>query len=124
MILNLISLLLKKICDDKYLNFAIPVLLLVVLSFFPIFLNLGEFHIRMWDEATYANNAIDMFTSGNYMVAEQLGQVDFYNTKPPFVLWCQVICMKFLGINELAVRLPSAIFGMLTILMVFFFSDI
>lgn len=78
----------------------------------------------MWDEATYANNAIDMFISGNYMVVEQLGQVDFYNTKPPFVLWCQVLCMKLFGVNEFAVRLPSAIFGMLTILMVFFFCKL
>jgi len=37
-----------------------------------------------------------------------------WNTKPPLMIWCQVISMKLLGINEWAIRLPSALAALFT----------
>lgn len=98
-----------------------PLAILMTLSYFPIFQNLGKFQIRMWDEATYANNSIDMLLNNNPMVVEHLGQPDLYNTKPPFVIWMQALSMKVLGINEFAIRLPSALAGLFTVFLVYFF---
>lgn len=100
----------------------IPLVVLTGLSYFIIFQNLGKFQIRMWDEATYANNAIDMLLNQNPMVVEHLGQPDLYNTKPPLAIWLQALGMKAFGINEFALRLPSALAGLLTVLLVYFFG--
>ena len=48
----------------KYLSLGI-ILLVLIISYFPLFYNLDELHIRMWDEAIYANNSIEMMNSGN-----------------------------------------------------------
>lgn len=100
-----------------------PVLvLLIVLACFPLFRNLGATQIKLWDEATYANNSIDMLRDdANILVVENLGEPDLYNTKPPFAIWMQALSMKWLGINEFSVRLPSAMFGLFTLLIVFIF---
>ncbi|HEY9115098.1 MAG TPA: glycosyltransferase family 39 protein [Bacteroidales bacterium] len=100
-------------------------LVIVVLSFFSIFDGIGDSHINIWDEATYANNSIDMaFNSKNIFVVQHLNEPDFYNTKPPFVIWMQAISIRIFGINEFAIRLPSAVFGFLTVLLVYFFCSI
>src|SRR5690242_955714 len=99
----------------QHLRKAVPYLILILISFFPLFINLGKFPIRMWDEATYANNAIDMLSFDNPLVVEHMGQPDMYNTKPPLVIWLQAAAMKIFGINEWSVRMPSAMFGLLTV---------
>lgn len=99
-----------------------PLLILLVLSCFAVFNNLGKSQIKMWDEATYANNSLDMLlSSNNILVVEHLGKPDLYNTKPPFVIWMQALSMKVFGINEFAIRFPSALFGLLCVLSVYFF---
>ena len=88
-----------------------------------IFHNLGKAQIRIWDEATYANNAIDMYENpGNPLVIKHQGEPDLYNVKPPLVIWLQALSMKIWGINEFAVRLPSALFGLLTVLLLYGFA--
>ena len=104
----------------KYKIYCIFIFSLLILII-PLFSNISNFPIRMWDEATYANNSIDMMESGNPVVITDKGAPDLYNTKPPFVIWLQAISMKVFGVNELAVRLPSAIFAIFTILIVFLF---
>jgi 4-amino-4-deoxy-L-arabinose transferase-like glycosyltransferase len=108
--------------NRKNLFTAFIIIIISVFSYYPIFHNLGKFQIRMWDEACYANNSIDMLLNHqNILVVEKQGVPDLYNTKPPLVIWMQALSMKVFGINEFAVRLPSAIFGFLTILLVYFF---
>jgi len=45
-----------------------------------------------------------------------------WNTKPPLLIWVQVFLMRILGVNELAVRLPSAFAAFFTciVLLIFF----
>jgi len=77
--------------------------------------------MKLWDESRLANNAIEMLQNGNWLVPHFEGAPDMWNTKPPLLIWVQVIFMKILGCNELALRLPSALAGLGTILLVFFF---
>ena len=104
-------------------SFSLVLILIAIsgVSYLTIFKNLGDPQIRMWDEATYANNSIDFFENHNFISVTHLGATDWYNTKPPFVIWTQGIAMKIFGINEFAVRIPSALFGLLTALLVFTF---
>ena len=70
--------------------------------------------IRIWDESRLAINAYEMNKNGNWLVTHFEGSPDLWNTKPPFLIWMQVIFIKMIGIGELAIRLPSAIAAFLT----------
>ena len=75
------------------------------------FYDLGRFPIFQWDEARYVNNSLEVLTLGNWFHFTMDGAVDTWNFKPPLVLWLQAISMQLFGINEWAVRLPSALAG-------------
>src|SRR5690348_15673363 len=48
---------------------------------------------------------------------------DMWNTKPPLLIWIQVLSIKLLGVSELALRLPSALAAVaLCLLLYWFFS--
>jgi 4-amino-4-deoxy-L-arabinose transferase-like glycosyltransferase len=98
-------------------------LVMALCLYFVFFQQLGSYHIRTWDESTYAVNAFEMHQNGNYLTPYMKGVPDFeWNTKPPMMLWLQVFFIKLMGFNELSVRLPSAIAGSLTALFLFFFT--
>ncbi len=96
-------------------------LLFIVVCAVPLFLNLDTMPMKLWDESRLANNAIEMLQNGNWLIPHFEGQPDMWNTKPPLLIWVQVVFMKIFGCNELALRLPSALAGLGTILLVFFF---
>lgn len=102
------------------------VLLFILLSvgvYYSLFHKLGEAPLTLWDEARYANNAIDLLENPHLFKVTHLGEPDQFNTKPALVIGLQAVCMRILGINELAVRLPSALFGLLTLVLVYFYAS-
>jgi hypothetical protein len=102
-------------------TFRWHIAIVVALSFVPLFLNLDRWIIREWDEARLAANAIEMAQNHNYLVTHFEGKPDLWNTKPPLLIWMQALGIQIFGIHELAIRLPSALAGMGTILIVFVF---
>ncbi|MCS7075453.1 MAG: glycosyltransferase family 39 protein [Bacteroidia bacterium] len=74
---------------------------------------LGRAYLFDWDEINFAECAREMLISQNYFQV----QIDFqpFWEKPPLFIWLQALCMKVLGINEFAARLPNAIFGIITL---------
>ncbi|MCX6188870.1 MAG: glycosyltransferase family 39 protein [Bacteroidetes bacterium] len=99
----------------------LQLLLLLVLPLAPCFNDLGKLPIRIWDEARQAHNAFEMYSSQNYWVPTFDGLPDTFGTKPTVLIWFQVWSMKLFGINEFAVRFPSAVSTWLlsTVLMFF-----
>ncbi len=97
-------------------------LLFLGLCYFPIFLHLDGLPISAFDEARPANNAIEMLENGNMFVMQYRGEPDLWYTKPPMIVWLQVVCLKFLGYNELAVRIPTAFAALFTAILVFWFG--
>ncbi|UOQ78563.1 hypothetical protein MUN84_08455 [Hymenobacter sp. 5516J-16] len=63
--------------------------------------------IYLWDESRVAVNAAEMALNNNWLVAHFEGQPDLWNTKPPLLLWLQVLSIKLFGFNEVAIRLPT-----------------
>lgn len=96
-------------------------LLLLIVSI-PLFLHIDVLPFRLWDESRLASNAYEMHRNGNLVVTYYEGEPEMWNTKPPLVIWMQLLFIKLLGFNELAVRLPSAITGLLTCIVLLFFS--
>lgn len=77
--------------------------------------------IHLWDEALYANNALDMVKNHQYGVYTVADTIDHHNTKPPLVLWMQAAAGAAIGFSELSVRLPTylALVGVLVLLCVY-----
>lgn len=97
-------------------------LLILALISIPIFSQLATYPIREWDEARLTENAYAMLHNGNFITTYASGNPDLWNTKPPLMIWLQVISMKIFGVNELAIRFPSAIAALFTCLALLFFS--
>lgn len=100
----------------------ISVSFVVLFSSFTLFYQLGDAPISMWDEARYANNALQFYENPNQLLVVKYQNLpDMYNTKPPLVIWLQSISIGIFGVNEWAIRFPSALFGLLTCLLLFHF---
>jgi len=100
----------------------IKYIVLAALIYMPIFGHLDTLPIRIWDEARLAINAYEMLNNGDFIVTHFDGNPDMWNTKPPLLIWFQVLFMKIIGVNELAVRLPSAITAFFTCIVLLIFS--
>ena len=88
--------------------------LIVVVSALLFLPFLGGVRLFDWDEVNFAECAREMIVTGDYMHM----QIDFrpFYEKPPIFIWLQVLCMKVFGINEFAARLPNALLGIVTML--------
>ncbi|MCF8297452.1 MAG: glycosyltransferase family 39 protein [Saprospiraceae bacterium] len=97
-------------------------LCLAALIYIPIFGFLNTFPIRLFDESRLANNAYEMLKNGDFIVTHYKGIPDMFNTRPPLMIWLQVLSMKFIGVNELSVRLPAAFATLFTCIALLMFS--
>jgi len=88
-----------------------------VLLFLPF---LGAVHLFDWDEINFAESAREMLVTGNFAQV-QINYKPFIE-KPPLFFWLQALSMKAFGINEFASRLPNALIGIITLLIVFNFA--
>ena len=94
----------------------------IAIIFIPLFYHLGAHCIYMWDEAIYANNALEMLYHRNWFVIQNNGVPSHYNVKPQLVTWLQAFSMSLFGVKEWALRLPSALAGFGIILLLLIFS--
>lgn len=96
----------------------LPTVLIILLGGLLLFLPfLGATHLFDWDEINFAEASREMLVTHNYAIP-QIGFEPFWE-KPPLFFWLQVICMKLIGVNEAAARLPNALCGVLTLLLLF-----
>ncbi len=93
----------------------LPAGLFALACYFPLFHHLDHMSLRLWDEARRGVNALDMAENGNWLVTHYEGAPEMWGTKPPFLIWCQVLFLKLLGDGELALRLPSALAALATL---------
>ncbi len=75
---------------------------------------LGAVRLFDWDEINFAECAREMIVTGDYLHM----QIDYrpFTEKPPLFVWMQALSMHIFGINEFAARLPNAVVGMITML--------
>lgn len=76
-----------------------------------------------WDEAAWGYNAYSLGIDGKDEFGEFLPVTNlrsFGDFKPPMYAYLDVLPVKILGLNEFSVRLPSALFGVLTVLATYF----
>ncbi|HXB12533.1 MAG TPA: glycosyltransferase family 39 protein, partial [Bacteroidia bacterium] len=97
-------------------NFTVPLLLIMVgaLMFLP---NLGKVHLFDWDEINFAECAREMIIAKQYFMVT-INYLPFWE-KPPLFIWMQAFSMSVLGVSDYAARLPNAICGIATLLLLF-----
>jgi len=78
---------------------------------------LGMVHLFDWDEINFAESAREMLLTHKYSYL-QINFQQFYE-KPPFFIWVQALSMSVFGVNEFAARLPNALIGIITLLLIF-----
>lgn len=78
---------------------------------------IGNMPLFDWDEINFAECAREMIVSDNYSNVQLYFQ-PFWE-KPPLFIWLQAISMNVFGINEFAARLPNAICGVITLLVLY-----
>jgi len=96
------------------LQLQLLIALVAALLFIP---GLGAVHLFDWDEINFAEIAREMLATHNWL-QPQIGYVPFYE-KPPLFMWMQAASMSAFGVNEFASRLPNAICGIITLLVLF-----
>lgn len=96
----------------------LPVIfLLVFLSFFA---HLGNIPLFDTDEGAYSEVTREMLVNQDFTAA-LLNGIPFFH-KPPLFYWAQAASIKILGLNELGLRLPSAIGAFLWTASIFLFT--
>lgn len=84
-------------------------IIFIVVAFYPLFAFLGSMPLRLWDESRLAASAYEMTQTSNPLIVTFFESPDLWSVKPPLLIWIQAIFIKLFGVNEVAVRLPSAI---------------
>lgn len=93
----------------------------VLIILVPVFGHLSDLAIQRWDESRLAVNAFEMNKTHNWLVPTFRWEPDMWNTKPPLLIWLQVASLNIFGINELAIRIPSALAAVITCLFLYTF---
>jgi 4-amino-4-deoxy-L-arabinose transferase-like glycosyltransferase len=88
--------------------------LLGLLFFVPF---LGGVHLFDWDEVNFAEISREMLVKEDYLRV----YVNFqpFWEKPPFFFWLQALAMRVFGVGEFAARLPNALCGVITLVVLY-----
>lgn len=108
----------------KFLNSKLLLVVIVLLAAFLRFNQLSTNPPSLtWDEAAWGYNAYALGIDGK----DEFGRFlphdyleSFGDFKPPVYAYLDVIPIKIFGLNEFAIRFPSAFFGVLTVLLTYF----
>jgi 4-amino-4-deoxy-L-arabinose transferase-like glycosyltransferase len=97
--------------------YAIFFFLIVVIYSINLFYNLGQ-SINDFDEGRHGVSAYEMVKSENYIVNTYDYKIDYWNLKPPLSFWTIAIGYKLVGFTPLGLRIGSAIFSLITIIII------
>lgn len=87
-------------------------ILLILLSFV-VYISGWFIPLMEIDAAQYANISREMLLNKSFLQVFDRGQD--YLDKPPMLFWLSALSMKLFGINDIAYRLPSFLFAVLSI---------
>src|SRR4030043_967795 len=97
---------------ELFVVFFIPAIL--------FFYRLDALPLYIVDEARNAEAAREMLERSDFLVPTY--NYELRTDKPPLHYWIFILAYKLLGVNELSSRIGSAIIGVATVLLVYFFA--
>lgn len=96
--------------------------LVLIFSAYLFLFGLGQMALTDPDEPFYAQTSKEMLKRGEWLTPRIFGKPQF--EKPPLYYWFIIVSYKIFGVNEFAARFPSALFGILGILGIYFLGKI
>ncbi|MDO8573676.1 MAG: glycosyltransferase family 39 protein [Candidatus Daviesbacteria bacterium] len=90
----------------------------VFLTFPLFFYKLGQTSLTSWDEAWYAEVARNMLKTGD--IINMSWNNHLYNDHPPAGYWIMAFFYQIFGVNEFWTRFPSALAGIISMLLLYF----
>ncbi|HPO17001.1 MAG TPA: glycosyltransferase family 39 protein [Candidatus Hydrogenedentes bacterium] len=84
------------------------------------FMGLGQAPLFNKDECAFSEATREMMASGNYLMTYLNGEPRY--DKPILIYWCQAASVALFGLNEFALRLPSAIAAAIWVFITFLFT--
>ncbi|MBW4562035.1 MAG: glycosyltransferase family 39 protein [Mojavia pulchra JT2-VF2] len=100
----------KNILQRPALAVTVSILWLIVIGWIAYGWNLGSIGLIDETEPLFAEASRQMYVTGDWITPFFNGETRF--DKPALIYWCQAIAYTIFGVNEWAVRLPSAIAAM------------
>jgi 4-amino-4-deoxy-L-arabinose transferase-like glycosyltransferase len=110
--------LLNNIGKRPALAVMLSILWLILIGGIAFFWHLGSIGLIDETEPLFAEASRQMYITGDWITPFFNGETRF--DKPALIYWCQAIAYSILGVNEWAVRLPSAIAAMGVISLAFY----
>lgn len=98
------------------------ILLLVALGGFLFFFRLNSPALTDPDETFYAQTAKEMLHKGEWITPYLYGKPQF--EKPAFFYWLVKVSYKVFGVNEFAARFPSAVFGLIGVILMYLLGSL
>src|SRR3989344_6049899 len=111
---------------NNFLKKKIYFIILIVILFLSLFLRLYKVNINPpsldWDEASIGYNAYSILKTGadEYVNKFPLSIRSFDDYKPPLYIYLDVPSIAIFGLNEAGVRFPAALFGFLSVAVIYF----
>ncbi|MBW4577669.1 MAG: glycosyltransferase family 39 protein [Aphanothece sp. CMT-3BRIN-NPC111] len=92
---------------EPRIAWTLSILWLLLISWLAFLWNLGSTGLVDETEPLFAEASRQMTVTGDWITPYFNGKTRF--DKPALIYWCQAIAYKLIGVNEWAVRLPSAL---------------
>jgi 4-amino-4-deoxy-L-arabinose transferase-like glycosyltransferase len=91
--------------------------MIILLSSIILFANLHKGDLSGYDDPLYAHEGKQLLITGDWWSIRLNGALNF--EYPPMFIWLEALSMKIFGISDFAAKFPSALAGLLTIILVF-----
>jgi 4-amino-4-deoxy-L-arabinose transferase-like glycosyltransferase len=98
--------------ERHFAKLAVGVL---ALAAFNLLWRLNAEVVSEWDESLYAISAWEMVRSGRWIGTTFLGNLDYYNVKPPMNVWLVALSFKVFGANLVSMRIVSTLSACCTV---------
>jgi len=99
-------------------NERVQILIIAVFAAVVLFAKLGAGGMASLDDCYYAEQAKEILQTGEWFTMHYQGKAMHEND--PVGIWSMAVMFKTFGISEFSARFPSALFGVLTIILVYF----
>ena len=96
-------------------RFALLAVILLGLTGLNLTYRINQETITEWDESLYATSAVEMLQTGDWISTRFLGEIDYYNAKPPLNVWLIALAFKTFGVSAASLRLTSVTCAWLTV---------
>ncbi len=100
----------------------VAVSVLILICGYLFFFQLGKLSLTDPDETFYAQTAKEMLANDEWITPYLYGKPQF--EKPILFYWLIEASFKAFGVNEFAARLPSAVFGTIGVIAMFFLGSL